>query len=111
VGSVNSLIASISLSGALIALTLSVVSLVLHYIRRRETPEYTALSSQIRALDAEIIDLMDKVKHWRNRDSVRAAREGTAKKLEETPDPTTKAEYKTQLRRRARLAELPANGE
>jgi len=103
--------AAISLSGALIALTLSVVSLVLHYIRRSETPEYTALSSQIRALDAEIIDLMDKVKHWRNRDAVRAAREGSAKKLEESPEPTTKAEYKTQLRRRAMAHQQPANGE
>jgi len=106
-----SVYASLALSGALIALTLSVVSLVLHYIRRSETPEYTALSSQIRALDAEIIDLMDKVKHWRNRDSVRAAREGSDKKLKELPEPTTKAEYKSQLRRRARM-ELPAaNGE
>ena len=103
--------ASLALSGALIALTLSVVSLVLHYIRRSETPEYTALSSQIRALDAEIIDLMDKVKHWRNRDAVRAAREGSAKKLEEAAEPTTKAEYKSQLRRRARMQQPAANGE
>jgi len=106
-----SVYASLALSGALIALTLSVVSLVLHYIRRSETPEYTALSSQIRALDAEIIDLMDKVKHWRNRDSVRAAREGSAKKLEEQKEPTTKAEYKSQLRRRARMEQPAANGE
>jgi len=106
-----SIYASLALSGALIALTLSVVSLVLHYIRRSETPEYTALSSQIRALDAEIIDLMDKVKHWRNRDSVRAAREGSAKKLEAHTEPTTKAEYKSQLRRRARMEQPVANGE
>lgn len=95
-----SLYASIALSGALIALTFSIVSLVLHYVRRAETPEYTALSSQIRALDAEIIDLMDKIKHWRNRDSVRAAREGAAKKAEEATAPTTSAEYKQGLRRK-----------
>jgi len=103
-----SVYASIALSGALIALAFSTVSLVLHYIRRTETPEYTALSSQVRALDAEIIDLMDKVKHWRNRDSVRNAREGAAKKLEEAAAPATPAEYKTQLRRRALAGNVPA---
>ena len=103
------LYAAISLSGALIALSFSVVSLILHYIKRKETPEYIALSSQIRALDAEIIDLMDKVKHWRSRDSVRNAREGAAKKLEETPAPTNAAEYKKQLRRRVMAPQQLAN--
>jgi len=95
------LYAAISLSGALLALTLSVVSLVLHYVRRSETPEYTALSSQIRALDAELIDLMDKVKHWRNRDNVRRARQGAEEKAEAAEEPTTPSEVKTALRRKA----------
>ena len=93
-------LASICLSGALIAVTLSVVSLVLHYVRRKETPEYTALSSQVRALDAEIIDLMDKIKHWRGRDSVRKAREGAEKKAEADAEAGVEVPYKTQLRRR-----------
>lgn len=93
--------ALISLSGALIALTLSALSLGLHWIRRTETPEYTALAAQIRALDAEIIDLMDKVKHWRNRDQVRQAREGAAKKSEEAIEPATPADYKKALRAKA----------
>jgi len=92
---------AISLSGVLLALTLSVVSLVLHYVRRTETPEYTALASQIRSLDAELIDLMDKVKHWRNRDNVRRAREGAEEKLKSLPEPSTPAEKKTQLRAKA----------
>lgn len=98
------LYASIALSGALIALTLSVLSLCLHWVRRSETPEYTALSAQIRSLDAEIIDLMDKVKHWRNRDQVRNAREGSAKKAAEAGEPETPAEHKDALRRRATAA-------
>ncbi|MEE8609037.1 MAG: hypothetical protein V3S55_15645 [Nitrospiraceae bacterium] len=98
------LIASITLSGALFALVLSVVSLVLHYVRRKETPEYTALSAQIRALDAELIDMMDKVKHWRNRDQVRTAREKSEAKLSEAPDPSTPAEIKQALRRKATAA-------
>lgn len=99
-----SLYASISLSGALIALVLSVISLVLHYVRRTETPEYTALSAQIRALDAELIDMMDKVKHWRNRDQVRTARQKTEEKQAEAPEPTNAAEYKSALRRKATAA-------
>ena len=100
------LIAGISLSIAVFALTVSVISLVIHYVRRTETPEYTALSSQIRALEAELIDLMDKVKHWRNRDQVRAAREGSARKAEEAQQPETPAEKKAALRRKATAAGL-----
>jgi len=96
--------ALISLSGALIALTLSALSLGLHWIKRTQTPEYTALSAQIRALEAEIIDLMDKVKHWRNRDMVRNAREGSAKKAEEAQAPDTPKDYKDALRRKATAA-------
>jgi len=95
---------AISLSGVLIALVLSVVSLVLHYVRRTETPEYTALSSQIRSLDAELTDLMDKVKHWRNRDNVRRARQGAEEKLNASPDPETPADYKKALRLKATAA-------
>jgi len=95
------LIASICLSGVLVALILSTVSLVLHWIRRSETPEYIAISSQVRALEAEIIDLMDKIKHWRSRDSVRKAREGSEKKALEAGEPTTPSEKKTALRRKA----------
>ena len=94
------LYASIALSGVLVALVLSVVSLVLHYVRRSETPEYTALSAQIRSLDAELIDLMDKVKHWRNRDNVRRARQGAEDKQKEEPESENPADYKKQLRRK-----------
>ena len=97
----NIVLTAISLSGVLIAIVLSVVSLVLHYIRRTETPEYTALSAQIRSLDAELVDLMDKVKHWRNRDNVRRAREGAEKKLENEVTPATPADYKAALRSKA----------
>ena len=93
-------LASITLSGALVAIILSTVSLVLHYVRRKETPEYTALASQVRALDAEIIDLMDKIKHWRGRDSVRKARQGAEDKAAAAEEPTTTAEIKQALRRK-----------
>lgn len=95
---------SISLSLSVIAAVLSVVSLTLHYVRRSETPEYTALSSQIRALDAEMVDMMDKVKHWRNRDQVRNIREKAADKLAAPEPPSTPAEYKNALRAKATAA-------
>jgi len=98
--------ALISLTGALIALTLSIVSLVIHYVRRTETPEYSALSSQIRGLEAELIDLVDKVKHWRNRDNVRRARQGAEEKAASAPEAQTPDDYKTALRRRATAAGL-----
>jgi len=104
------LIAAISLSLSLFALTLATVALVIHYVRRKETPEYTDLSSRIRALDAELIDLMDKVKHWRNRDTARRAREGAEKKLETAPAPTTPLEYKRELQRKATAAGLGMRG-
>ncbi len=104
------LIAAISLSMALFALVLSTVALVIHYVRRKETPEYTDLSSRIRALDAELIDLMDKVKHWRNRDVARNAREGSAKKAEEATEPQSPAERKMALRRKATAAGLGIAG-
>jgi len=98
--------ALISLTGALIALAFSIVSLVLHYVRRTETPEYTALSAQIRSLDAELVDLMDKVKHWRNRDNVRRARQGAEEKAAEQVTPATPADYKAALRSKALAAGL-----
>ena len=109
-GSMSMLIASICLTASLMALVLSTVALVIHYVRRKETPEYTDLSSRIRALDAELIDLMDKVKHWRNRDTARQAREGSAKKAEEADEPTTPADIKARLRRKATAAGLGIAG-
>ena len=94
------LYASIALTGALIALVLSIVSLVIHYVRRSETPEYTNLSSQIRGLEAELIDLVDKVKHWRNRDNVRRARQGAEEKAAEEKPAETPEDYKKGLRRK-----------
>ncbi len=98
------LIAGISLSIAVFALALSGLSLVLHWIKRTQTPEYTALSSQIRSLDAELVDLMDKVKHWRNRDNVRRARQGSEEKAHNAEIPATPGEYKDALRRKATAA-------
>lgn len=100
------LIAILSLCGALFALTLSVISLVLHWIRRSQTPEYSELHSQIRSLNNDYLDLADKVNHWRNRDNVRRARKGAEEKLEAQTPAETPAEKKAVLRSKATAAGL-----
>lgn len=76
----SSLIASISLSGALLALTISVVALVLHWVKRHSTPETDRIDARISSLSVQHLDLLDKVEHWRRRDNVRNARAGAEAK-------------------------------
>jgi len=99
-----SVFASISLSGALIALTLSVISLVLHWIRRNTVVELEDVYTRLQALHTQHLDLLDKVEHWRKRDNVRRARQGAEEKLNATPEPSTAAEYKSSLRAKATAA-------
>jgi len=105
------LYAAIALTGALIALVLSVISLSLHWRDRDESPAIAALSSRIQELALQNLDVVDKITHWRQRDSVRKARQGQEDKAKADADAGTLVDYKTQLRRRARAAQLPANGE
>ena len=100
----NPLFASIALSIAIFALTISVISLVLHWIKRAEPPEITAVMTRIQEVQTQHLDLLDKVEHWRKRDNVRRARQGAEDKLQAVPDPSTPAEYKDALRRKATAA-------
>jgi len=104
---VDTLLLSVTVTGALLALTLSVISLVLHYVRRTETPEYSTLSSRITETELSLLNMLDQVKHWRNRDSVRRARQGAEDKLKEASDANVEVPYKTQLRRRVLAAAAP----
>ena len=105
----DTLLLSVTVTGALLALTLSVVSLVLHWVRRTETPEYSTLSGRITETELSLLNVLDQVKHWRNRDSVRRAREGAQKKLDDQGEGATDIPYKTQLRRRVLAAAKPAD--
>jgi len=98
----DSLIASISLSAAFVALCFSGVSLILHFIRRRQPPEVSELWTAVQEARTQHLDLLDKVEHWRRRDSVRRARQGAEDKQEAAVavEPTP-AERKVELRRRA----------
>lgn len=102
----------LSLTGSLIALCLSVVTLVYHWRKDTRTPDLYEVSRQLNALRAEHLDLWDKVDHWRKRDNVRKARAGREKQLEEDlPEahpnlqPVTKAELR---KRAAALRGLPS---
>lgn len=98
---------AISLTGVLVALVLSVISLSLHWRDRDESPAIAALSTRIQEVQLQILDLGDKVQHWRQRDSVRKAREGAQKKLDEAGEGATVVDYKTELRRRVMAANAP----
>jgi len=98
----DSLIASISLSAAFVALCFSGVSLILHFLKRRQPPEVEELWTAFQQQKTQHLDLLDKVEHWRRRDSVRRARQGAEdKQTEVAVAEQTPAERKLALRRRA----------
>lgn len=95
---------AISLSGVLIALTLAVISLSLHWRHRDESPAIAALSTRIQEVQLQILDLGDKVAHWRQRDSVRKARQGADDKAKAIEEGSVVPDSKAALRARARAA-------
>jgi len=97
------IIASISLSGALLALCFSVVSLVLHWTRKNRTPETDRIDARIESIKVQHLDLLDKVEHWRRRDNVRRARQGAEDKANAAAEPAgdPAANYKNDLRAKA----------
>ena len=100
---------AICLSGVLVALVLSVISLSLHWRDRDESPAVAALSTRIQEVQLQILDLIDKVTHWRQRDSVRKARQGAEDKANADADTGAEVPYKTQLRRRVRGLQTPSD--
>lgn len=100
------IVAILSLTGALIALTLSVISLVLHWIRRAESPEISGVMTIIQEVKTQHLDLLDKVEHWRRRDNVRRARQGAEEKQQAADPAVTPAEKKKELRTRAAASGL-----
>ena len=99
----NALVVSICLSAAVFALGLSIVSLVLHWTRRLESPEIEALVTRIQEVQTQHLDLLDKVEHWRRRDNVRRARQGAEDKLADAAAPIS-TDPKRELRKRAAAA-------
>jgi len=108
---VDSLIASISLSAAFVALCFSGVSLILHFIRRRQPPEVSELWTAVQEARTQHLDLLDKVEHWRRRDSVRRARQGAEDKQQvAASEDQTPADYKKELRRRVAASGMSMAG-
>lgn len=61
------------------------ISLVFHWVRRKEHPDVSEVRAEIHQVQRDYIDLMDKVNYWVKRDRVRNIRE--AKEAEKTqPD-------------------------
>ena len=101
----DALIVSICLSSAIFALGLSIVSLVLHWTRRINSPEIAGLLTRLQEMQTQHLDLLDKVEHWRRRDNVRRARQGAEEKREQETE-ATPLDTKADLRRRALAAGL-----
>jgi len=107
---VDLILASISLSAALVAVIFSVVSLIIHFIRRKESPEVAEVWTALQEQKTQHLDLLDKVEHWRRRDSVRRARQGAEDKQELAAAPVTTADRKAELRRKVAAAGLSISG-
>lgn len=107
----NALVTSIVVSVSLLAIFLSIISLTLHWVRRTETPEFSALSRRITETELSILNVLDQVKHWRHRDSVRTAREKSQAKLDEQGAGAEEVDYKTQLRRKVMARRAGPDGE
>ena len=106
----DTLAASIALSAAFVALCFSAVSLILHFIRRKEPPEVSEVWTALQQQKTQHLDLLDKVEHWRRRDGVRRARQGAEDKRDAVPAATTPEEKKAELRRRVAAAGLGIAG-
>ena len=109
----DALVVSITLSASLFALTLSVISIVFHWIKRKGTPDIDDLWSRLQSVQTQHLDLLDKVEHWRKRDAVRKARDKVEENRSESEagqpaDPVSAR--KRELRRRANLAGLGVAG-
>jgi len=107
----DTVILSICLTVAVVALILSGLSLVLHWIRRAETVEYSALSTRITNMDLAIIEAVDKFKHFAARQTQRTAREAADKAREPEEAPVAIATTKAQLREKLRRRQAVGNGE
>lgn len=96
----ESLVALISASLSAIALGASVVSLALHYVRRKEPIEVSDLRSEMQNLRTDHLELLDKVEHWVKRDRVRRLRAAREAQVEDLP---TQEAQPTKQQLRARL--------
>ncbi len=94
----DALIVSICLTTSVCALALSIVSLVYQWIKRAETPEYSAIMTIIHEVKTQHLDLLDKVEHWRRRDNVRRARQGAEEKAAAQVEPDSSQDPKAALR-------------
>lgn len=99
------LVVGIAASLSAVALGCAVVSLAVHWVRRKEPPDVTELRALVHELRTEHLDLFDKVEHWVKRDRVRRLRE--AKEQSEITDSATRSDadraaYKKMLRQRVR---------
>jgi hypothetical protein len=70
---------------SLVAVCLSAVSLLIHWVRRDEQPEVQALHTRCDQLQLAQTDMLDRIEHWTRRDRVRRLREGAESPAADVP--------------------------
>jgi len=70
---------------ALLAVFLSVCSMLIHYVRRAENPILAPIEASLQSLQLAQADLVDRVDHWTRRDRTRRMREGANEVADLTP--------------------------
>lgn len=92
--------------GALIAICLSAVSLVLHWVERQKSPQVQELHLRCDSLQLAQTEMLDRIEHWTRRDRVRRLRESEPSTPSEKPEqlaaPSNQLQLKQQLRAVAR---------
>lgn len=101
---VDALITPIAASLAVLAISFAAISLVLHWIRRKEHPDVSQVRAELNTLRGELAELWDKFTYQQRRDRVRRLRE--SREREQAPDdqvdeatPEVEATSKDALRR------------
>ena len=82
---------------SVVALCLSAVSLLVHWVRRDEQPEVQAINTRCDQLQLAQADMLDRIEHWTRRDRVRRLRDGAEQPVDAAPplaSPPTKSDLR-----------------
>lgn len=75
----DALILPIAASLSVVAISFAAVSLVFHWIRRKEHPDVSQVRAELNTLRGELAELWDKFTYQQKRDRVRRLRESREK--------------------------------
>lgn len=92
---------------SVVAIILSAVSLVLHWLERDKSPQVQELHSRCDSLQLAQAEMLDRIEHWTRRDRVRRLREEPNSQNEQPVqlvEQPNQQQLKQQLRQRAKAS-------